>query len=661
MAVLIKSIQFNNFRQYGNQKISFDYSHDHQLTAIIEQNGTGKTTLLRALNWCFYGNEYIDDDEGEQLPILNTDVLKKGGIGDIIPVSVEVTVYDEEKILKFQRQQEVKLSNSLTNIPNAVLGNMRYCVIEEKMTGTENPVVHTEDAAAITEQYFSSGIREFYFFNGEKLNDFFRKSNKVRDSVFNISQVTLLDNAAKHMRAVKNSYSRELAHDVPDVDNLLNQMEELSKKIKKYKEDIKSLDIEIKDLKRKEQEYANILREHAPIAEQQERRDALIQERFDAREELKIKKRQYQRFILYYTVCLNLVPDAHRALDIIDNNSAANDPSNAIDSNLLKHMIDHPGERCPVCNNPLGAENREYLVDLYQQLSTSGRTIRTLSEMRVRLIDFIHKAEEYPDRKEIVLSEYQEAQDNLKRIETELSAISQFLTGNSDTEEDAYYAEIEVSRQKTEQEKEKKIGEKAVKESDLEDAQQSLDSISQQVDQINEEQNQNEIIRKKIQTLDRLSRIADRIKEDIMNKIKEDVEIETWDIFESMMWKKNTFKEISISDEYVISVYDDNHLSMVGNMSSAEKMALAYAFMLAVHKASGKNCPMVIDYPLGRASDKNRESVAKSLLDVSKEKQIIMLFAPDEYSEPVRQLYDNTSDIQRFELTSDEKYIQEVR
>ena len=74
---------------------------------------------------------------------------------------------------------------------------------------------------------------------------------------------------------------------------------------------------------------------------------------------------------------------------------------------------------------------------------------------------------------------------------------------------------------------------------------------------------------------------------------------------------------------------------MTGSLSATEQMALAYAFTLAIHSASGKNCPLVIDSPLGRVSDENRENMAKALKEVSKEKQIIMLFTPDEYSEAV--------------------------
>ena len=48
----------------------------HQLSVLVAQNGTGKTTLLNAITWCLYGNEKHLANEESALPIVNTSVLK---------------------------------------------------------------------------------------------------------------------------------------------------------------------------------------------------------------------------------------------------------------------------------------------------------------------------------------------------------------------------------------------------------------------------------------------------------------------------------------------------------------------------------------------------------------------------------------------------------
>ena len=101
-----------------------------------------------------------------------------------------------------------------------------------------------------------------------------------------------------------------------------------------------------------------------------------------------------------------------------------------------------------------------------------------------------------------------------------------------------------------------------------------------------------------------------------------------------------------------------NNKEMIGSLSATEYMALAYSFTLAIHEASGKNCPLVVDSPLGRVSDENREKMANELLKVSKDKQIIMLFTPDEYSEEVKNVYEgNAASIRVLSLSEDESEV----
>ena len=99
---------------------------------------------------------------------------------------------------------------------------------------------------------------------------------------------------------------------------------------------------------------------------------------------------------------------------------------------------------------------------------------------------------------------------------------------------------------------------------------------------------------------------------------------------------------------------------MTGSLSATEQMALAYAFTLAIHRASGKNCPLVIDSPLGRVSDDNRENMARALQEISQDKQIIMLFTPDEYSASVRAMYDGSAEVRELSLSEDESHVEGI-
>ena len=59
-------------------------------------------------------------------------------------------------------------------------------------------------------------------------------------------------------------------------------------------------------------------------------------------------------------------------------------------------------------------------------------------------------------------------------------------------------------------------------------------------------------------------------------------------------------------------------------------------------------------------SDENRENMASALGKISKDKQIIMLFTPDEYSEPVRRIYEKIATVRNINLSDDESHIEGI-
>ena len=54
--MLIQSLKMKNFRQFkGITEIKFSCNPQQNVTIILGNNTFGKTTLLQAFNWCFYG------------------------------------------------------------------------------------------------------------------------------------------------------------------------------------------------------------------------------------------------------------------------------------------------------------------------------------------------------------------------------------------------------------------------------------------------------------------------------------------------------------------------------------------------------------------------------------------------------------------------------
>ena len=94
----------------------------------------------------------------------------------------------------------------------------------------------------------------------------------------------------------------------------------------------------------------------------------------------------------------------------------------------------------------------------------------------------------------------------------------------------------------------------------------------------------------------------------------------------------------------------------LGSISAAERELLALSFTLALHKISGFDSPILIDFPVARVSDEHRQNMANIFSKISEEKQIILLFTPAEYSAEISKPLDKLSSNKfNLRLSSDEK------
>ena len=83
--MLLESITLENFRQFRHESIDFAQGENGKnVTIIIGENGTGKTTFAQAFFWCMYGETEFSDKIGAFFHIYaycisQCDKFRKGG------------------------------------------------------------------------------------------------------------------------------------------------------------------------------------------------------------------------------------------------------------------------------------------------------------------------------------------------------------------------------------------------------------------------------------------------------------------------------------------------------------------------------------------------------------------------------------------------------
>lgn len=661
MGIQIDRLSFVNYRQYGTCEINFKKSEkaDTQLFAIIAQNGTGKTTVLKAITWCLYGKENpresSEKTEARSLPLVNSSVIEKAKVEERVPVSVSFRFTNESQdVIELTRKAFfMKHSNG------AVTGSApSFMATVTPHDNSNTKTLSEENAGILVKQYFDEAIYNFYFFDGEKLKDFF--ATPLKESIYNIAQVNLLENTINATNKKKATLNRAIGKKLPDYANLFSEKTEKENWIAATAKEIERANRKLEEAKQREESYDNKLmglREVEPLQREKKRleREEKALEQEDAK-----NKAEQTAIIKEYLVLLTMYPRLKKIYHYISAKKEAGKLPPSIDRNQILELLHHKEQPCPLCHSHLTEEAILHLEEILNENKISSATSNFLSCMISPLEVDLARAQEYVARRDAWRKRVIDTQKRKAENKAQLEENNRKLDAYGG---DAGTANVALWNRERDQAK----GEvaKCNKEIAGHEAMIAMKSaeIAKLEKQLSEYEKKSAIQEQQREELNVLKKMSDgftKVRNAIVNETKKEMQEQTWKTFSSMIWKKNTFGRISIDDQYNVAVYDTQGHIMTDSASATEAMALAYAFTLSVHQVSGKNCPLVIDSPLGRVSDENRVRMARALLEVAKDKQIIMLFTPDEFSKEVSDMYDKEATIRTLRLSADESVVEGV-
>ena len=664
--IRITKIEFENYRQYKSISVSFDNQEQNDLHILKAKNGTGKTTFLNGILWCLYAHEHYLSDKDKALPIVNNALIQSSDDKTGLKVYVRITLINNGETIVFERTQMFFVTvNPLTGVKSAAPGTSVLRVIVTP-SNAKNTIVYEDDeiVQGFVKQYFDEAIYDYYFFDGENLKSYFSKgkSEKIKTSIFNIAQVTLLNNAAHHVRTMADERYRSVARlaKEPGTD-LVREISLLEDKIKRLENEICEIDARRPTLKKKYEDADAALQGYAPIRINIEKRASLERDLKSLKDDYETFKASKNEFIITYLTLLNFYPRVKTTLDLIKEKQDKGTLPPNIDKEQIQKLLDNHVESCPICDGALDARAIGHLKKLLDQLDVSSATSNFLMLIKGSLENAVETSKRFPIKYQDILQKEKYFSDEISTKEKQADEISAFLAKYSDETGRIDVKRLESDRQMALNDMNADDKRKVLNESDIRRYKQEL--AQKQIEKTrNEEKNaKKDLLSMQVATLRKLTSKFELVQRVIMDEIKQDIQVQTWNRFDAMIWKKNTFGSLRINDSYELSVYNTTQNEMTGSLSATEYMALAYSFTLAIHDASGKNCPLVVDSPLGRVSDENRTNMANELMKVSREKQIIMLFTPDEYSEEVRALYDfNAASIRNISLSDDEYQVESV-
>lgn len=231
----IERLIIENFRQFrGRQEINFATAKGRNVTVIHADNGFGKTALLNALLWGFYGYDGLTEDLPKKDCILTESVAltSKRPADDCARVIIEF----------FDGEEHYTLTRCLT------LSQQRNDPRKADLTLE----IRREDGATVVEEsprlaqlkidnLMPRGISQYLFFNGERIDHLAmeRSAGDITDAIHQMLGLQLLQQTVADLEHpnVKGVLSRELRDNTDaETQSLLDEIEQLEKDVVEFQE-----------------------------------------------------------------------------------------------------------------------------------------------------------------------------------------------------------------------------------------------------------------------------------------------------------------------------------------------------------------------------------------------------------------------------------------
>lgn len=631
--MLLQSIKLVNFRQFRNESIDFAEGTDGKnVTIIIGENGTGKTTFAQAFFWCLYGETEFSDKS-----MLNKMVATEMRPGQDIKVQVELKLHHGEVDYTLIREQIYRKDNT-----NRIKADNTIFDIATKDASGNTTYVKKSQCESEVKSILPKELSRYFFFDGERIEKMSRdistgkKATDFAEAVKGLLGLNAMYSAIQHFNPrVKSSVISSYESSYNSQSNA--RIKEYTDTIERCKTEIAAIDARIEELDA-EMESAQVrktekseeIKQYVEGEKLQEQKEKLLKKIADTE---KSKSNVYKAISKDFNGNLSAffsISLVERALKFLSEKDFAGKDIPYMHAKTIEYLLK---QRVCICGTHLDKGTIPYnkvkeLIDYLPPQSIST-TISDFKKESRRRADGRQDVYEQIKNNLAIISRQD---DELTDIRDELASVERKLSGGDvRAKVRTINSEIQICDQtirKDKDERDSKIIEKTRKESEMERADTERRNLT-----LLDESN------KKIE-------IYKAYAERIYNELQEVYSTSETEIRERLQTTINDiFKQIyegglylTIDEKYHISVYATDYDGNV-ETSTAQSISVIFAFITGIIKMARDNrsatdedsqllssepYPLVMDAPLS-AFDKRRIKTVCEALPETAEQVIIFI------------------------------------
>ena len=618
--MILKSLYLKNYRTYqGPETIEFATGNQN-ITIIKGNNEVGKTTIMNAITWCLYGHEFYKNQGNE--PIYSKSTTYDLNIGEEDTVEVKLLMEDE-------KGKEVKFIRKLLFYKNDN-GECRDDSRDFDILIDENPVSFQ---STYIRKHLPKDIKEYFLFDGEQLESYFKDDKKnIKNSVYQLSHLDVLENTIKHLKESKKDLENQLTKLNPVLGRLrrnesilIDSIEDNKNNLSKIESDIieweKKIEHNSKEIKRWGKNPSSLIDEKEELKRNIENVDLNI----------KNKEKEFGTFLVKHIPKIFSIQYLLNVKDMCKELEEKGYIPARFKKEFLEYLLDQ--HEC-ICGADLseGTSGHAKLIELYEATDV---TTNIADEVNLLLGSWNNIIDKFPfEFRDNVIAKRQEIEDlrnNRKDIAKKIIDIDDELGGIDEDQVKKLQNEIKQFENliKIYYEKKGKIAHQ------IEFDEDKLNMIQKEIIEEEKKAGIKNDIEKSLEfcktVLTQTQSIYHELEEDIHSRLEQLTSQE----FGDLHWKE-FYQGIVIDKNYEVKIIKEGNYIVPNDLSKGGQLVLALSFMTALNSLSGFGLPIVIDTPLGRLDEPIKENIGKHLHEYTKNKQVTLLVTGSEYSEEFR-------------------------
>jgi DNA sulfur modification protein DndD len=633
----ISRIKLTNFRQHRNVDVDLS-SSSSDITVIKGTMGAGKTNFLNAVTWAIYGD--AGDSNVRELQLLSHSTIEAMQTNDYAKVVVEVGLEIDSNTTAFIVRSQDFQKRSETEAVAFGASELTVSVLRSVDRGFE---VEPNPERWI-DRNLPRRFRPYFLFDGEKLERFFQDSDspKIRSAIQEVAQIDVLDRLQIGLaQASTDAFQRLSRLAGADGSKLSDELGRISSEAESETEKIRKLTDELSKASDLEVELDTKLVSFGALEaniKQKRKLDTAVQEQKANLELQKVELEKRLRKVAPSVFMAKALKYLEAEVDDAKRKQILPPPvSNEYLNSLLSRGT------C-ICGSSLhegtsGQIHLEEVIAKYNQVSDVGSVLYELSTPNSNVISRLTpEFDLVEDKTEDILR----IMNRISIDEEELRSLAIQLEGVDDAEQ------VELARRRNEARQKVESTKNAIRtaEGRKDILQRQATDLRIQIQKIENTNKESQKALKRAQFAQELARQAFALYQKMNDQVRRSVADSLDEQFKQLTWKKDYFDQVSIDQNFKVSVTNNRGFEVLYDLSAGERLCLAFAFSLTLSKEAGLNFPIIVDTPMGRLAPEVQQNLAQVICDATlaaegtDNHQIILLMTETEYNTQVEKVLD---------------------